>query len=195
MRTGGEHGGYYMPVVELQLDGRKVRAPVWIMPGHADRSVTVCLGHGPYAEGLACAVGAWFSPAEFFRAYLAAYLFHLGIALGSMVLLLVYHLTGGSWGFLIRRILEAGVRTLPLLALFFLPIAFGIRYLYPWRNPTWWPPAQKLRYQQFYLCPTCFRVRDGHRRQVDKPPLVSCWDRNSAPGIGIVIGLAGRLSA
>ncbi len=44
---GGEHGGYYMPVVELQLDGRKVRAPVWIMPGHADRSVTVCLGHGP----------------------------------------------------------------------------------------------------------------------------------------------------
>ncbi len=40
-----------MPVVELQLDGRKVRAPVWIMPGHADRSVTVYLGHGRQHAG------------------------------------------------------------------------------------------------------------------------------------------------
>ncbi len=43
---GGEHGGYYMPVVELDLEGRKVRTPAWIMPGHADGAVTVYLGHG-----------------------------------------------------------------------------------------------------------------------------------------------------
>ncbi len=48
---GGEHGGYYMPVVELQLDGRTLRAPAWIMPGHADRSVTVYLGHGRQHAG------------------------------------------------------------------------------------------------------------------------------------------------
>jgi MoCo/4Fe-4S cofactor protein with predicted Tat translocation signal len=48
---GGEHGGYYMPVVELELDGRKVRAPAWIMPGHADRTVTVYLGHGRTQAG------------------------------------------------------------------------------------------------------------------------------------------------
>ena len=48
---GGEHGGYFMPVVELQLDGRKLRAPAWIMPGHADRSVTVYLGHGRQRAG------------------------------------------------------------------------------------------------------------------------------------------------
>ena len=48
---GGEHGGYFMPVVELQLDGRKLRAPAWIMPGHADRSVTVHLGHGRQRAG------------------------------------------------------------------------------------------------------------------------------------------------
>ena len=59
---------------------------------------------------------ALFSPAQFFRAYLAAYLFYLGIGLGSLVILMIYHLTGGAWGFLIRRILEAGMRTLPLLA-------------------------------------------------------------------------------
>ena len=43
---GGEHGGYHMPVVNLEVGGRTVRAPVWIMPGHADRSITVHLGYG-----------------------------------------------------------------------------------------------------------------------------------------------------
>jgi Fe-S-cluster-containing dehydrogenase component len=50
---GGEHGGYYMPVVELTLDGRKLRMPAWIMPGHADRTVTVYLGHGRERAGRA----------------------------------------------------------------------------------------------------------------------------------------------
>jgi MoCo/4Fe-4S cofactor protein with predicted Tat translocation signal len=43
---GGEHGGYYMPVVELEVGGRKVRGPAWIQPGHADGCVTVALGYG-----------------------------------------------------------------------------------------------------------------------------------------------------
>src|SRR5262249_27801451 len=36
---GGEHGGYHVDVVDLQLGDAKVRAPVWIMPGHADGSI------------------------------------------------------------------------------------------------------------------------------------------------------------
>jgi Fe-S-cluster-containing dehydrogenase component/anaerobic selenocysteine-containing dehydrogenase len=48
---GGEHGGYYMPVVELQLGDAKLRAPAWIMPGHADDTVTVYLGHGRKCAG------------------------------------------------------------------------------------------------------------------------------------------------
>jgi MoCo/4Fe-4S cofactor protein with predicted Tat translocation signal len=43
---GGEHGGYKMPVVELQLGERKVKAPVWIVPGHADDCISVALGYG-----------------------------------------------------------------------------------------------------------------------------------------------------
>ena len=82
-----------------------------------------------------CVLGSLFNPAQFLRAYLAAYLFYLGIALGSMVILMIYHLTGGSWGLLIRRTLEAGMRTLPLLAFAFLPIAGGVRYLYLWAQP------------------------------------------------------------
>ncbi len=43
---GGEHGGYYMPLVQLTLDGRSVSAPVWLMPGHADDTISVYLGNG-----------------------------------------------------------------------------------------------------------------------------------------------------
>jgi len=108
---------------------------------------------------LVCALGSPISPPQFFRAYLAAYLFYLGIALGSMMMLMVYHLTGGSWGLLIRRILEAGMKTLPLMALLFLPIAGGIGYLYPWAQPDIVAGSKQLQYQQFYLYPTYFWLR------------------------------------
>ena len=48
---GGEHGGYHQPIVELELDGRSVRAPAWIVPGHADGAITVHLGYGREAAG------------------------------------------------------------------------------------------------------------------------------------------------
>ncbi len=48
---GGEHGGFRVPVVELQLGGRTLRAPAWIVPGHADGSVTLTLGYGRGAAG------------------------------------------------------------------------------------------------------------------------------------------------
>ncbi|HET6632701.1 MAG TPA: TAT-variant-translocated molybdopterin oxidoreductase [Rhodanobacteraceae bacterium] len=38
-------------VVELRLHGQRVRAPIWIMPGQAPRSVTVHLGFGRRAAG------------------------------------------------------------------------------------------------------------------------------------------------
>jgi molybdopterin-containing oxidoreductase family iron-sulfur binding subunit len=48
---GGEHGGYNQPVIELRLGDRKVRAPAWIVPGHADRCITISLGYGREATG------------------------------------------------------------------------------------------------------------------------------------------------
>ncbi|HYN88201.1 MAG TPA: TAT-variant-translocated molybdopterin oxidoreductase, partial [Ardenticatenaceae bacterium] len=38
-------------LVELRLGGRTVRAPIWVMPGHADNSVTVHLGYGRRQAG------------------------------------------------------------------------------------------------------------------------------------------------
>jgi len=78
---------------------------------------------------------AFLRPDEFFRAYLLGYMAWLGVALGSMAILMVRHLTGGGWGMVIRRILGAAMRTLPLMAVLFIPILFGIPKLYVWARP------------------------------------------------------------
>jgi hypothetical protein len=81
------------------------------------------------------AIGAVFQPNEFFRSYLIAFLFWLAVALGCLPLLMLHHLAGGGWGFALRRILEAATRTLPLSAIFFVPVVFGIHSLYEWSQP------------------------------------------------------------
>jgi hypothetical protein len=78
---------------------------------------------------------AFVRPDEFFRAYLLAYMDWLGVTLGSMAILMIRHLTGGGWGTVIRRILGAAMRCLPLMALLFIPILFGLPKLYVWARP------------------------------------------------------------
>ena len=79
-----------------------------------------------------CAGGALIFPPVFFRAYLSAYIFWIGIPVGALALLMLHHLVGGRWGFMIQRVLEAAIQTLPLMALFFIPLLFGLADLYPW---------------------------------------------------------------
>lgn len=91
---------------------------------------------GLFAGGLAL-LGLFLSWEHFWQAYLLAYLFWLEIALGCLGLLMLHHLVGGRWSARIRRVLEAGMMTLPLLALLFLPLLIGLRTLYPWSDPTY----------------------------------------------------------
>jgi hypothetical protein len=83
---------------------------------------------------LLLAVGGLLDRTQFFRSYLVAYLFWTGIALGSLAILLLQHLTGGAWGLVIRRVLEAATRTLPLMAALFIPIIVGAHQIYPWTH-------------------------------------------------------------
>ena len=86
--------------------------------------------------GLAgCAIGAFTAPVQFFRSYLFACVFWAGLALGSLAVLMLRYVTGGAWGVPIRRPLESATRTLPLVALFFVPLLFGLKSLYPWARP------------------------------------------------------------
>lgn len=94
--------------------------------------------------------GAIFRPALFLQSYLFAYQFTLGLALGSMALLMTQYLTTGDWGVVTRRILEAAMRTLPWLALGFVPIIAGVRELYVWARPAQ-VAAEGLEFRAGYL--------------------------------------------
>jgi hypothetical protein len=82
-----------------------------------------------------CLVGAFLDPPQFFRSYLTAYVFWLGVPLGCLGLLMVHHLVGGTWGFVIQRPLESALRTFPVMALLFVPLFFGLADLYVWARP------------------------------------------------------------
>jgi hypothetical protein len=113
---------------------------------------------GCIALGL-CVAGGMFSHEQFFRSYLVAYLFWLGIALGCLPIVMLYHLTGGRWGAAVRRLLESGMRTLPWMAILFLPLLPGIPSLYAWARP--WEVAGDaiLQHQHLYLNVPFFIVR------------------------------------
>jgi hypothetical protein len=96
-------------------------------------------------------VGSLLSRAAFFQAYLVGYLFWTGVAVGCLGLLMLHHLVGGRWGYAIQRILEAGVRTLPLMALLFLPILVGLGDLYVWARPDVVAADALLQHKQRYL--------------------------------------------
>jgi hypothetical protein len=80
---------------------------------------------------------AFARPQEFYRGYLLGFMCWLGVSLGSMAILMIRHLTGGGWGTVIRRILGAAMRTLPLLAILFIPIIIAAwqHQMYPWSMP------------------------------------------------------------
>jgi hypothetical protein len=96
---------------------------------------------------------------RFFQAYLVAYTFVFGIVLGSMALLMVQHLSGGAWGLVIRRPLEAAVRTMPIMALLYLPIAFGVHDIYHWSHPEVVAGDPMLEWKAPYLNTTFFYIR------------------------------------
>ena len=87
--------------------------------------------------GLAALVSGYFivSPAQFLRSYLVGMFFWFGMGMGCLVLLMIHFVSGGAWGVMIRRPLEAGTRTLYVMWLCFLPLLFGAKKLYFWADP------------------------------------------------------------
>ncbi len=94
-----------------------------------------------------------------FRAWLVAFNLCLGIALGSLVVLMLQYLTGGTWGFVIRRPLEAATRTLPVLTLLFVPLALGLGDLYAWAQPARVEADEELQHKAPYLNVGFFLIR------------------------------------
>ncbi|MEW5959607.1 MAG: hypothetical protein AB1801_17930 [Chloroflexota bacterium] len=88
---------------------------------------------------------------QFFQSYLLGYLFWVHVALGCVAVVMVHHLVGGAWGFGIRRFLESGAMTLPLMALLFVPLIFGLGQLYLWAQPDQVAQFELLQHKAAYL--------------------------------------------
>lgn len=138
---------------------------------------------------------------DFFRAYLIAFLFWLGVTLGCLAILMLQHLTGGRWALMIRRILEAGTRTLPVMAVAALPLLAGMKSLYVWADPGQTDPIILTKHA--YLNPPFFAVRmvfyfacwftlvhflNKWSREEDRGGTLALWTRlESLSGGGIVL--------
>lgn len=124
---------------------------------------------GMFAGGIAALMavyGLTKSPADFYHSYIFSYMLILGLTVGSLGLLMLQHLTGGIWGMVIRRPLEAASRNLWLMLILFAPIVMGMKYLYSGNDSeTGWLNAPKegehalTSWQQGYLTPGGFLAR------------------------------------
>jgi hypothetical protein len=133
-------------------------ASTYAAPSRVSSLQRLALIVGVVGLGL-CAVGFSASREQFFRAWLIAFLFWWGVSLGSLAWMMIHHLSGGQWGVVTRRVFEASSRVLPYMALAFLPVAFGVKELYPWARPELVANDEILQHRAPYLNISFFYLR------------------------------------
>jgi hypothetical protein len=145
-----------------------------------------------------CAILGFLNKEQFFRSYLYAYIYWLTIPLGCTAILMLHNLTGGWWGYPIRRLLEAGTRTFTLMAVLFIPVWLGMSHLYPWvQTPikTWYlnPRFFTVRaviYFAIWLTLSHFLNKwSSEQDKTGDPKLLTRLETISAPGL-ILWGIA-----
>ena len=129
-------------------------------PAEINRWRTLALGVGGVAL-IIWAVGLYFDKEQALLSWLLGFIFWGGIGIGCLGVLMLQYLTGGAWGIVIRRILEAGTRTLPVIVLMFIPLAIGVytHSFYEWTNMS--PDDHAIKERGIYLLPWFWIVRSG----------------------------------
>lgn len=80
-------------------------------------------------------LGLFQNATHFWQSYLFAFIFWAGLALGCLGIFFLHNVVGGNWGVAIRRFLQAGIKTLPLIAIAIIPVLLALKTLYSWTNP------------------------------------------------------------
>jgi hypothetical protein len=104
-------------------------------------------------------VGLFLNPRQFLQSYLMGYMLCLGVTLGCLALGMIHQLSGGAWGVVLRRPIGAASRTLPVMTALFLPIAIGVKLLYPWTNADLVAQSEFLHHKHIYLNIPFFLIR------------------------------------
>ena len=103
--------------------------------------------------------GLFSDPTHFWQSYLFGYIFWSGLALGCLGLFFLHNVAGGNWGVAIRRFIESGLQTLPLVALFAIPIFFALTTLYKWTDAAYKAEHFATGHKAGYMNPQMFILR------------------------------------
>ena len=145
-----------------------------------------------------CVIFGFLNKEQLLRSYLFAYIYWLTIPLGCTAILMLHNMTGGWWGYPIRRLLEAGTRTFSLMAILFVPVWLGMSHLYPWvQTPikTWYLntrffTVRAVIYFAIWLTLSHFLNKwSSEQDKTGDPKLLTSLETISAPGL-ILWGIA-----
>ncbi|HZL53346.1 MAG TPA: hypothetical protein VFC37_20615 [Terracidiphilus sp.] len=100
-----------------------------LVDGWKTRALTVGAIFSVIAAGLAFADG---SIDHVMRAWVLGMMLTFGWCVGGLALLMVQYCSGGKWGLLLRRPLEAMSRTLPLVFFYWCVVVIEMKKLYLW---------------------------------------------------------------
>ncbi len=125
-------------------------------PADLNRFRTIALGIGGIGM-IAWLIGLYFHPEQALRSWLLGFIFWGGITIGGLGVTILQYLTGGAWGVVIRRVVEAASRTLPLVIILFIPLALGVTHLYEW---THLPPTDYvIEHRGWFMTPESWWLR------------------------------------
>ena len=137
------------------------RTSNWTPPAELGGLRNIAFGVG--LLGVIASVIGYFTDAKtFLHSYATAYAFVLMFPLGGLALMMLNHVTKGAWGVVTRRIFEASARTIPFMAILFLPLlvdAFTTFKVFKWANPDVVAADPIVESKVLYLNSPFFAVR------------------------------------
>lgn len=108
-----------------------------------------------------CFAVIWHQPEILWRASLLGVISIWLVPMGAAGLLAIGNLTGGRWAAAARPFYLATMNTLPFVALLFIPLGFGLEYIYPWAESAGAGVEGMSDAKAFWLSPTFVLVRSG----------------------------------
>jgi len=138
-----------------------VKDQVSIPPGHAWNRIPAIGGGVAVLGAIGCAVLGMGNPRQFFFSWLVAFLFFLTLALGGLFFVLIQYASQGAWGIVVRRLGETFFTTLPVMAVLFVPVLFGLHDLYEWTHADEVAKDALLQWKSPFLNVPFFLIRAG----------------------------------
>jgi hypothetical protein len=122
--VGHDHGAREPKDEELHLPSGH--------PWH--RIPRICAIVGGLALAASAVLGFGGDSRQLCFSYLVAFMYFLSLALGGLFFVLVQHASRAGWSVVVRRIAENVMGTIPVMAVLFLPVLFGVGRLYEWSH-------------------------------------------------------------